>query len=76
MFFYRCIASNAAGSRDRTAIVTVHKISSRPSHQELTVSSSTPIVDEGRSITVVCTGTTNVPAGAIDWVRYVTGSSY
>ncbi|CAH4038665.1 unnamed protein product [Pieris brassicae] len=66
---YRCIASNAAGTRDRTAVVTIRQRPSRPSNQELTVSTQTPTVDEGRSITVVCTGTTNVPAGAINWVR-------
>ncbi|CAK1554719.1 unnamed protein product [Leptosia nina] len=66
---YRCIASNAAGSRDRTAIVTVHQRPSKPSYQELSVSSSTPVVDEGKSITIVCTATASVPAGAIDWVR-------
>ncbi|XP_045489882.1 basement membrane-specific heparan sulfate proteoglycan core protein isoform X8 [Pieris rapae] len=66
---YRCIASNAAGTRDRTAVVTIRQRPSQPSYQELTVSTQTPTVDEGRSITVVCTGTTNVPAGAINWVR-------
>ncbi|XP_045509969.1 basement membrane-specific heparan sulfate proteoglycan core protein isoform X5 [Colias croceus] len=67
---YRCIASNAAGSTDRTAVVTVRSRPSWPSTQDkLTVSSASPTIDEGQSTRIVCTGTSNVPAGAIDWVR-------
>lgn len=66
---YRCIASNSAGSTDRTAIVTVRPKPSRPPRGRLTVSSSSPTINEGQSTRVVCTGTANVPAGSIDWIR-------
>ncbi|XP_038216734.1 basement membrane-specific heparan sulfate proteoglycan core protein-like isoform X5 [Zerene cesonia] len=67
---YRCIASNAAGSTDRTAVITVRSRPSWPPAQDkLTVSSASPTIDEGQSTRIVCTGTSNVPAGAIDWVR-------
>ncbi|CAH2103371.1 unnamed protein product [Euphydryas editha] len=66
---YRCIASNSAGSTDGIAIVTVRPKPSRPPRQRLTVSSSSPTINEGQSTRVVCTGTANVPAGSIGWVR-------
>nr|XP_026490200.1 basement membrane-specific heparan sulfate proteoglycan core protein isoform X1 [Vanessa tameamea] len=66
---YRCIASNSAGSTDRTAIVTVRPKPSRPPKQKLTVSSSSTTIDEGQSTRVVCTGTANIPPGTIDWIR-------
>ncbi|CAH0716594.1 unnamed protein product, partial [Brenthis ino] len=66
---YRCIASNSAGSTDRTAIVTVRPRPSKIPRQRLTVSSASPTVNEGQNIRVVCTGTANIPAGSIDWVR-------
>ncbi|XP_050360629.1 basement membrane-specific heparan sulfate proteoglycan core protein isoform X13 [Nymphalis io] len=66
---YRCIASNSAGSTDRTAIVTVRPRPSRPPKQKLTVSSLSTTINEGQSTRVVCTGTANIPPGTIDWIR-------
>ncbi|XP_052746482.1 basement membrane-specific heparan sulfate proteoglycan core protein isoform X2 [Bicyclus anynana] len=65
---YRCIATNPAGTKSAPAIITV-----RPrepaQRQNLTVSSRERTVNEGQSTRVVCTGTANVPAGTIDWIR-------
>uniref|UniRef100_A0A2A4JY63 Hemolin n=1 Tax=Heliothis virescens TaxID=7102 RepID=A0A2A4JY63_HELVI len=66
---YRCTATNQAGSSDRTAVITVRPRPSRPQAPKLRVSISAPVVDEGQSIRVVCTGTANIPAGSIEWVR-------
>ncbi|CAH2220488.1 jg2114, partial [Pararge aegeria aegeria] len=65
---YRCMASNAAGSEVRTAVITVRP-RERGQGENLKVSSREPRLNEGQSTRVVCTGTTNVPAGTIDWVR-------
>ncbi|CAK1588065.1 unnamed protein product [Parnassius mnemosyne] len=66
---YRCIASNAVGSTDRSAIVNIRPRPSRPQRERLTVSTPSVNVTEGQSTRVVCTGTTNVPAGSIEWIR-------
>ncbi|XP_045784357.1 basement membrane-specific heparan sulfate proteoglycan core protein-like isoform X5 [Maniola jurtina] len=65
---YRCIATNPAGSTDRTAVITVRP--REPTQRgNLSVSSQSPTLSEGQSTRVVCTGTTNVPAGTLDWIR-------
>lgn len=69
IFLFRCIASNTVGSTDRTAVITVRPRPSNPPRDKLTVSIPNPYVDEGQSIRIACTGTTNIPAGTIDWVR-------
>ncbi|XP_047041100.1 basement membrane-specific heparan sulfate proteoglycan core protein-like isoform X2 [Helicoverpa zea] len=66
---YRCTASNQVGSSDRTAVITVRPRPSRPQRPKLTVSIPAPVVDEGQSIRIACTGTANIPAGSIEWVR-------
>ncbi|XP_022832802.1 basement membrane-specific heparan sulfate proteoglycan core protein-like isoform X3 [Spodoptera litura] len=66
---YRCIASNTVGSADRTAVITIRPRPPWQPSDKLTVSIPTPTVDEGQSIMIACTGTTNIPAGSIDWVR-------
>ncbi|KAJ8737484.1 hypothetical protein PYW08_000079 [Mythimna loreyi] len=66
---YRCIASNTVGSADRTAVITVRPRPSYPPRDKLTVSIPNPSIDEGQSIRIACTGSTNIPAGSIDWVR-------
>ncbi|KAJ8737311.1 hypothetical protein PYW07_000582 [Mythimna separata] len=66
---YRCIASNTVGSADRTAVITVRPRPSYPPRDKLTVSIPNPSIDEGQSIRIACTGSTNIPAGTIDWVR-------
>ncbi|KAH9644190.1 hypothetical protein HF086_008679, partial [Spodoptera exigua] len=66
---YRCIASNTVGSADRIAVITIRQRPSWQPSDKLTVSIPSPTVDEGQSIMIACTGTTNIPAGSIDWVR-------
>ncbi|KOB69320.1 Terribly reduced optic lobes [Operophtera brumata] len=66
---YRCIATNTVGAADRTAIITVRPRPARPTQDRLVVQPEAPIVNEGQSTRVVCTGSTNVPTGTIDWVR-------
>lgn len=66
---FRCIATNAAGSTDRIAIITVRRRPTWPEADKLTVSPVASSISEGQSTRLVCTGTTNVPAGTIDWVR-------
>lgn len=66
---YRCIATNTAGSSDRTAVISVRPRPSRPLRDLLMVTPTQPTVNEGQSTRVVCTGSTNVPAGTIDWIR-------
>ncbi|RVE42173.1 hypothetical protein evm_013174 [Chilo suppressalis] len=66
---YRCIASNTLGSVDRTALVTVRARPASGPRDRLTVSQSSPTLSEGQNTRVTCTGTANVPAGSIDWVR-------
>ncbi|XP_068617476.1 basement membrane-specific heparan sulfate proteoglycan core protein isoform X3 [Battus philenor] len=66
---YRCIASNAMGSSDKSVIVTVRARPSRPPRERLVVSTSAANLTEGQSTRIVCTGTTNVPAGTIEWIR-------
>lgn len=69
-FFYRCIATNQAGSMDRTAVITVRPRQSRPQREKLTISPSAVNVGEGQSTRVVCTGSANIPSGSIGWTRY------
>ncbi|XP_069364955.1 basement membrane-specific heparan sulfate proteoglycan core protein isoform X4 [Maniola hyperantus] len=65
---YRCIATNPAGSTERTAVITVRP--REPAQKgNLSVSAQSPTLSEGQSTRVVCTGTTNVPAGTLDWIR-------
>ncbi|XP_049885171.1 basement membrane-specific heparan sulfate proteoglycan core protein-like isoform X3 [Pectinophora gossypiella] len=66
---YRCIATNAAGSTDRVAIVTVRPKPSWPTRDKLTVSPTAPTVSEGQSTRIICTGTATIPAESIDWAR-------
>ncbi|XP_050682975.1 basement membrane-specific heparan sulfate proteoglycan core protein isoform X5 [Leptidea sinapis] len=66
---YRCIASNTAGSADQIAVIRVQSRPSRPSQEELKVPTSSPTLNEGQSTQIVCTGTINIPAGTINWVR-------
>ncbi|CAG9782356.1 unnamed protein product [Diatraea saccharalis] len=66
---YRCIATNSLGSVDRTAIVNIRPRPAAPTRDKLTVSQNSPTVTEGQNTRVTCTGTANVPAGTIDWVR-------
>ncbi|XP_048488585.1 basement membrane-specific heparan sulfate proteoglycan core protein isoform X3 [Plutella xylostella] len=66
---YRCIATNQAGSMDRTAVITVRPRQSRPQREKLTISPSAVNVGEGQSTRVVCTGSANIPSGSIGWTR-------
>ncbi|XP_075991621.1 terribly reduced optic lobes isoform X3 [Anticarsia gemmatalis] len=66
---YMCTATNNVGTDSRTAMITIMPRPSRPPREKLTVSNNAPTVEEGQNIRIVCTGTTNVPAGSIDWVR-------
>ncbi|KAI5637001.1 immunoglobulin domain-containing protein [Phthorimaea operculella] len=65
---YSCIATNTAGSTDRTAVILVRP-AAYPTADKLSVSSPSATVKEGQTIRIVCTGTQNIPAGAIDWIR-------
>ncbi|XP_045541991.1 basement membrane-specific heparan sulfate proteoglycan core protein isoform X1 [Papilio machaon] len=66
---YRCIASNSMGSSDKSVVITVRARPSRPVREKLTVSASAANLTEGQSTRIVCTGTANVPAGTIEWIR-------
>ncbi|XP_060809746.1 basement membrane-specific heparan sulfate proteoglycan core protein isoform X4 [Amyelois transitella] len=67
---YRCIASNSEGSSDRIALIVVRPRPHTPQQRDrLTVSNTTPMVNEGNSTSVTCTGTPGIPAGTIQWVR-------
>ncbi|KAL0852381.1 hypothetical protein ABMA28_000578 [Loxostege sticticalis] len=66
---YRCTVKNTAGENHGKAVVNVRPRPSQPPREKLTVSQPSPTISEGQNTRVVCTGTANVPAGTIDWVR-------
>ncbi|XP_028173989.1 basement membrane-specific heparan sulfate proteoglycan core protein isoform X3 [Ostrinia furnacalis] len=66
---YRCTVKNTAGEDYGKAVVNVRPRPSQPIREKLTVSQSSPTISEGQNTRIVCTGTANVPAGSIDWVR-------
>ncbi|KAM3968767.1 basement membrane-specific heparan sulfate proteoglycan core protein isoform 3-T3 [Aphomia sociella] len=66
---YRCTATNTEGSDDRIAVVNVRPRPYTPPREKLTVSNTSPTIDQGQSISIVCTGTQSVPPGSIQWIR-------
>ncbi|XP_053624887.1 basement membrane-specific heparan sulfate proteoglycan core protein isoform X4 [Plodia interpunctella] len=66
---YRCIASNSEGSSDRIALISVRPRPHSPQRDRLTVSNTSPIINEGNNTSVTCTGTPGIPAGTLQWVR-------
>lgn len=68
----RCIATNAAGSTERIAVITVGPKANNDRIEYLSVMPESVTIDEGQNTKVTCTGSDKIPVESIKWSRFVT----